>query len=82
MWPTLQAGDGLWVFPVVLDSLQVGDIVAFRSGGHVMAHRIAGKDGGRFLTQGDGNWRRDSAPLEPADLIGKVEERSRAGVRA
>ena len=82
MWFTLQDGDCLWVSPAVFDSLQPGDVVAFRSGGHVLAHRIAKRDGSRFLTQGDGNWRRDCTPVGPADLIGRVEERERSGVRS
>lgn len=79
---TIAEGDCLWVCAVSPDELQPGDVVAFRSGGHVMAHRIAGRAGDRFLTQGDGNWRRDSTPLDPVDLIGRVEDREQAGVRS
>lgn len=79
---TLDEGDRLGICAVPVESLQRGDIVAFRSSGQVMAHRIIGCEDGRFQTQGDGNWRRDSSLLDPADVIGRVAERERDGERA
>ena len=79
---TLAEGDCLWIAEVPFDSLQVGDVVAFNSGGKIMAHRLAERTASVFLTQGDGNWRRDAAVLPPGGLIGKVMERERGGVRS
>lgn len=78
---TLAEGDSLWVQPVPVDVLQPGDVVAFRSGKMVLAHRIVGRSGENFLTQGDGNWRRDSALLAPDQVLGRVDAREHAGVR-
>ncbi len=79
---TLADGDCLWIFPVPFDSLQVGDVVAFDSGGKVVVHRIVGREEKGFRTQGDGNWSRDFARLTSGGLIGKVMERERRGVRS
>ena len=76
---TLAAGDVLRIRTAAPGDLRLGDVVAFRSGGQVLAHRIVGFEDGVFRTQGDGNWRRDSAPLAPAEIIGLVAERERAG---
>ena len=76
---TLAEGDCLWVTPIPAEKLQVGDVVAFHSGGSVLAHRIVGRREMAFLTQGDGNWRRDSAALDPGRLIGRVTARERRG---
>ena len=81
MWGTLAEGDCLWVSSVPFDSLQAGDVVAFESGGQVVAHRIIGREGNGFITQGDGNWRRDSMPLTADRLVGRVMERERKGIR-
>lgn len=81
MGGTLAEGDRLWVSPVPFDSLRVGDVVAFRSGDWVLAHRIVARGESGFRTQGDGNWGRDSAPLDAGRLIGRVVARERRGVR-
>ncbi len=81
MWGTLEEGDCLWVIPVLFDALQPGDVVAFEFGGKVVAHRIVGREGNGFATQGDGNDNRDSTPLTAERLIGKVVARERKGVR-
>jgi hypothetical protein len=78
---TLAEGDCLWISAVSFDKLQPGDVVAFQSGGKVLAHRIAMRSAAGFQTQGDGNWRPDAALLKPGQLIGKVMERERRGVR-
>ena len=76
---TLAAGDVLRIQAVFPGELRMGDVVAFRSGGQVLAHRIVGFENGAFQTQGDSNWRPDSAPLAPAEIIGLVAQRERAG---
>ena len=79
---TLGEGDGLWIAPTPFERLEVGDVVAFRAGGQVVAHRIVGRSGDGFLTQGDFNWRRDTEPFVAGQLIGKVTERERRGIRS
>jgi hypothetical protein len=76
---TLSEGDALWGMVVPFESLQVGDVVAFQSGGQVLVHRIVGREGEAFRTQGDGNWRRDAVRLLPDALVGKVTGRERNG---
>ena len=78
---TLVEGDCLWVSSVPFDSLQAGDVVASDSGGKVVAHRIIGREGAGFITQGDGNWCRDSTLLTADRLVGRVMERERKGMR-
>lgn len=82
MGGTLAEGDRLWVSPAPFDFLRVGDVVAFRSGDLVLAHRIVARGESGFRTQGDGNWGPDSVPLTAQNFIGKVVERERGGVRA
>jgi len=79
---TIGAGDSLWVSSIPFAALQVGDVVVFDSGGQVVAHRIVGLHPQGFLTRGDGNLRRDAAPLTPDRFIGKVLEREQGGVRS
>ena len=81
MWGTFQPGDILWISRFPYESLQVGDVVAFGARGKSIAHRIVGREGVGFRTQGDGNRSRDALELMPADLIGKVVARERRGIR-
>ena len=71
---TLAPGDCLRVRAGSLGELQAGDVVAFRRGGRVWAHRVVALQDGHGWTQGDGNWRRDAEPLAPDEVIGRVEE--------
>jgi hypothetical protein len=75
-------GDFLCVSPASFDELQKGDVVAFDSGGKVIAHRIVGREAGGFVTQADASLRRDRHCLTPERLIGRVIERERAGRRS
>ena len=76
---TLAEGDGVRIEAVSCESLRRGDVVAYRSAGQVVVHRIVGRRNGAWITQGDGNWRRDAAPLAPERFIGWVTARERAG---
>jgi signal peptidase I len=55
MEPKLEAGDLAVIRPA--DAYEVGDVVAYRSHelGRVVLHRIIGRDGGRYVFQGDNN---------------------------
>lgn len=79
---TLKEGDRLWLRAVPAETLRRGDVVAYRSGGQVMAHRIVGRQGAAFRVQGDGHWRPDAAALDPENIIGRVEARERNGLRS
>ena len=76
---TLAEGDGVRLASLPYDSLQRGDVVAYRSRNQLVVHRIVGRQNGLWITQGDGNWRRDVAPLAPERFIGAVTERERNG---
>ena len=76
---TLAEGDGVRIETVPYDALQPGDVAAYRSAGQVVVHRIVGRRNGEWITQGDGNWRRDAAPLAPERYVGRVAARERNG---
>ena len=76
---TLAEGDGVRIEAVPYDSLQPGDVVAYRSADQVVVHRIGGRRNGEWITRGDGNWRRDAAPLAPERYVGRVAARERTG---
>ena len=76
---TLAEGDGLRIAARSYDALRRGDVVAFRGAGRLIAHRIVGRRDGFWITQGDGNWRPDSALLSPDRFVGMVTARERAG---
>ena len=75
-------GDCLWVSPASPDRFRKGDVVAFDSGGKVIAHRIVGRRAGDLITQGDANQGRDRHCLMPGHVIGRVVARERSGMRS
>lgn len=77
---TLAEGDGVRIAAVAYAALRPGDVVAYRSSGQVVVHRIVGRRNGQWLTQGDGNWRRDASPLPPDRYVGAVASRERNGM--
>ena len=79
---TLAEGDGLRLTAVPYAALRAGDVVAYRSGDQLVVHRIVGRRGGEWITQGDGNWRKDSAPLSTERFVGQVTLRERNGTAA
>lgn len=54
------------------EQYQTGDIVTYNSGGSFITHRIVGKDGDAWVTQGDANNAPDGTLLRDEDLYGKV----------
>jgi hypothetical protein len=77
MCGTFRAGDCLWVEPVAFDALETGDVVAIKAEGKAIAHRIAGKGAGGFLTHGV--LRADRELLRADRLMGKIVLRERGG---
>jgi len=60
MKPTFDIGaNGIRIVPESSDSINVGDIISFRTGGKLVVHRVIEKgedyDGVYFITQGDNN---------------------------
>lgn len=78
MFPWIRDGDEIQVAPVAVDQVRVGDIVFFRRGRLLLAHRVIRRLGGgetvQWVTRGD-NHLQDDGPINlPADLIGRVEK--------
>jgi signal peptidase I len=82
MVPTFTPGDLLYLQPGCRD-IKVGDVIVFRAKGDEknITHRVisTGKDG--IKTRGDNNNLPDSWLLMPEDIIGKVIEAERNGVK-
>jgi hypothetical protein len=86
MLPTLWPEDILQIECVEGERIDVGDIVAFRHGDALFAHRVVSKversemdrpeDACRFTTQGDSLPKPD-APISSSQLLGKVSRISR-----
>jgi len=59
MRPEILPGDILEIAPVPAADIRVGDIAVFKSGEHLIAHRIVGCNLGKgyFIEKGDGKYR-------------------------
>jgi hypothetical protein len=70
MAPLIRDGDVIRVIPVSVDQVAVGDVILFRTGTGLLAHRVIERDqdptGVRLITRGDGHWFAD-APLDNAE---------------
>ena len=74
MAPAIPVGSVILVSPAAPEQVREGDVIAFRSGGAVIAHRVvrsAAADG-EFVTKGDANETEDFNTVPYADLLGKV----------
>jgi signal peptidase I len=86
MVPTINDGDTITVEPVSAGRLRRGDVVLVRRSTAIIAHRLVGRrhrpDGGiDFLLRGDAA-DGDDAPVPAIDVLGRVVEADRNGVRA
>jgi signal peptidase I len=83
MEPAIQPRDLLVVAGCGVDDLQPRDVVLFARDGRLFAHRlleVRGRAGRRLLiTRGDSVWSAD-APVDAADLLGRVVAVGRQGV--
>jgi hypothetical protein len=83
MEPAILPRDILVVSRCGVDDLQPRDVVLFARDGRLFAHRLleVGRHAGRplLLTRGDSMWSAD-APVEAADLLGRVVAVGRQGV--
>src|SRR4051812_41731385 len=82
MSPTILNGDVITVAPVVLHEVCTGDILVYRDGDRVLAHRLvdvtAAISESQFLLRGDANLRRDR-PVAAAQIVGRVTAIERDG---
>lgn len=80
MFPFVRDGDVIQVAPASIDQLSVGDIIFYRSGTRLLAHRVLGlvdtKEGKFAKARGDAFFQPDP-PISSDDLIGRVEFVSR-----
>ena len=80
MFPTLKAGDVGTVEKCGVETLQVGDIVVFKSSGNLVAHRLVNItktfDGIQFVTKGDHNSHMDT-PFSADAILGKLSSYTR-----
>ena len=74
MAPALPVGSILYVEPVPPEEVEVGDIIAFKSSGSVVTHRVLQDmpEGSCFITKGDANEMADINPVPYVELIGRV----------
>jgi len=77
MDPTFKAGDIVASHPVDPKTIEVGDIITYRSPelGKVVVHRVTEKHEGSqlyFQTKGDANGHADPSPVPSENVVGKV----------
>jgi signal peptidase I len=76
MYPFIRDGDVVEVVPVSAEAVAVGDVVFFRAGYRLFAHRVfrCMTDGQsvHLLTRGDNHKLADSPIRDSRDLVGKV----------
>lgn len=72
MEPAIGAGDVVILCRTDPTALEVGDVIQYQSDGCTVIHRIVGKDGDTFITQGDANNAPDLRPVERNQVLGRV----------
>lgn len=80
MVPFLRDGDVLQVAPGEIKHLRVGDIIFYRSGDRLLAHRVIGfvaTPAGRCARARGDAFVQEDPPIAEEDLIGRVEAVSR-----
>lgn len=74
MEPAIPVGSVIFVEPVEPETVQEGEVIAFRSRGNVISHRVVSNYvvSGEFVTKGDANQEEDMNPVKYGELVGKV----------
>lgn len=78
MVPTLWPGDFVSVHCCDPSELQPDSIIVFRQQQRLIIHRLLHRAGGRLITRGDARPLLDD-PIDPADIVGRVENVIRNG---
>ena len=82
MGPTIRDGETITVAPAAPSQIRRGDIVAYRRGYHIVAHRVVrverDNDGQTFLMRGDAAMSCD-APVAREQILGTVVSVERRG---
>jgi hypothetical protein len=82
MYPMIKAGDVLEVRPISWRNVRLGDVLFYRSGERMLAHRVIGCFGGEpgnsIRARGDAFLQEDPPVCEP-DVIGRVDAIYRPG---
>lgn len=78
MTPTIKEAEKITVKPATPSEVRVGDIVLYRKGGKLTAHRVMTTDSRRFIVRGDA-LRNSDPPVEAAQILGKVVSVERRG---
>lgn len=74
MEPEIPVGSAIYVEEAAPEDIVKGEIIAFRSGESVIAHRVVENKAveGSFTTKGDANAEEDMLAVSYQDLIGRV----------
>ena len=81
MLPSIRPGDEIEVQPIPFHEIETGDVIAYRRGDRLFAHRVIGKDpGNNPITRGDSLPQAD-APVLESELLGSVTAVFREGRR-
>jgi hypothetical protein len=83
MYPTIRENEAITVEPVAPPDVKVGDIILYRSGESVVAHRVMRIERGksdtlRFILRED-TWGTLDQPVAAEQILGKVVSVERAG---
>jgi signal peptidase I len=80
MLPSLRPGDVVQISRCNVEDLRPGEIVQIILEGRLVTHRLVGRDGDLFVTQGDAVAQPDP-PVSAAQIIGRVTSVVRDGRR-
>lgn len=74
MEPSIPVNSVIYVHAIEPEAVQTDDVIAFRDGDAVIAHRVVvnRQTMGEFVTKGDANNTEDLEPIPYRDLVGKV----------
>ena len=83
MTPFIQNGDVITIAPVTKEKPGLGKVVAFiqPASGHLVVHRVIGRQGAGFLIQGDNALGQPDGLISSKDIIGCVTRLERNGSR-
>lgn len=74
MRPALAVGDIVGVREVPAQDIRPADVITFRDeDGDFVTHRVIGREGGAFVTQGDANGEADRLPVQPEQVVGRID---------